>query len=61
MFGAVLGNHFPRKLPKVMEGFLKIDVSEFASGCSRMLPEVVAARAPQDLPSTRAGGQDYVS
>ena len=57
-FGAVPGNHFPRKLAESDGRVAK----KIRLGIrSRMLPdapEVVAARAPQDLPSTRAGGQD---
>ena len=48
----------------MIEGLLKIDVSELASGSYRQLAdpaEVGTARAPQDLPSSRAGGQDDVS
>ena len=47
-----------------MEGLSNIDVSLF-SRLARLDPvgsaEVVAASAPQTLPSTRAGGQDDVS
>ena len=48
---------------KVMEVLSNIDVSEFTSGTTGSSGSVGsgAARAPQDLPSTRAGGQDDVS
>ena len=47
-----------------MEGLSNIEVSEL-SRLARLAPigpdKVVAASAPQTLPSTRAGGQDDVS
>ena len=55
---AVLGNHFPSK---VAESDGRVAKNWRLGIRSRMLAEVVAARAPQDLPSTRAGGQDYGS